>query len=531
MSRPNSLIENFRTVGTVREELLKSAKALLITGITTAGIFILARFAPYDLRQHGAGFYLIPVMLAATRWGIVPAIVAALSGAASAAYFLYDPIFSFYIVDPSEIVDLVRFILVAVVTGHLATSLRRQLDVSRAREVELENLNALSRKLTTSYSPQQIFEAIETYFVSVLRRRCVVVLPATGTAENASARVPEAVSAAASDWDRGSFGAGPAERSVIAQGNTWILRALSDKHPKFGVLAVEIGPTPGAMSDEVRTRIETAIAEGLATIDRLDMSRAVEEARLHSQTNQLRDALIGSVSHDLRTPLASIMGGASVLADAPAVLKDARLSALAKGVRDEAMRLNSDIQNLLDAARITSHGIEPRNEWSDPADIVNAAVARTALRYPDHRIVLKLADELPLLRTDPMLLEQALGQVIGNAAKFSSAGSTIRIAVANEDGRLVFEVADEGLGLTSDERPRIAERFYRSERHAAKIPGSGLGLWIANTFVESCGGRLEATSLGVGKGTTIRIALPLLADALQGEDQYDSALVRAADEI
>jgi two-component system sensor histidine kinase KdpD len=222
----------------------------------------------------------------------------------------------------------------------------------------------------------------------------------------------------------------------------------------------------------------------------------------------LRDALIGSVSHELRTPLASIMGAATVLADAPVVAKEMRLRSLATVVREEAERLNNDIQNLLDATRVSRQDLQPRRQWVDPADIINAAIERRLGRLAEHRIISDIQPDLPLVDVDPMLIEQALGQIIDNAVKYSPAGSTIKVTASAQDQQAVLSVHDEGMGLTQQEQAHLWERFFRGERHIAKITGSGLGLWIARAFVTANSGRLEAASEGVGRGTTISLCLP-----------------------
>ena len=241
----------------------------------------------------------------------------------------------------------------------------------------------------------------------------------------------------------------------------------------------------------------------------LKIQSAKSEAKAFTEAQQLRDALIGSVSHELRTPLASILGGVSILAETPAVTKDVQLASLTKGIRDESVRLNSDIQNLLDAARITSQGLQSREDWTDPTDIINFAVDRTKLRYPSHRFELHFAADNAFIHVDPVLVEQALAQILSNVAKFSAPGSTVYLSGSAEGDEFVMSVRDQGVGLTADEMKRLTEKFYRSPRHAAQIPGSGLGLWIADTFVTRSGGRIEALSPGEGKGTTVRLIFPL----------------------
>lgn len=247
---------------------------------------------------------------------------------------------------------------------------------------------------------------------------------------------------------------------------------------------------------------------GAATYLILKIEAVRHTAERLAETNLLRDALLGSVSHELRTPLTSIVGGISILADAPMLAKDVRLSSLANGVRDEAMRLNADIQNLLDAARITSKGLQTRQDWTDPADVVAAAISRVAGRFPGRRIEFLSDENLPLVYLDPVLVEQAIGQIIANALKFSPAGSDIEVSARVVDRQLVVSVTDKGAGLTADEKRHIAERFFRGERHIGKIPGSGLGLWIAETFISTSGGVLKASSPGENLGTTMQITFP-----------------------
>jgi two-component system sensor histidine kinase KdpD len=257
--------------------------------------------------------------------------------------------------------------------------------------------------------------------------------------------------------------------------------------------------------------VNTAIsllAVGLTTFLAIRIESAKFTAKTLLEADQLRDALIGSVSHELRTPLASILGGASILADMPSVMRDPRLSSLANGIRDEAMRLNSDIQNLLDAALITSQGLHSRRDWTDPTDVIDAAVERIRARFPHRSIELDLGRDLPLVHIDPVLVEQALSQIIANAAKFSTAPSPIRVNAGVKEGELMIAIRDEGVGLSAEEKSRLSERFFRGQRHVGKISGSGLGLWIANTFIVSSGGSLAALSSGEGQGTTIQVVFP-----------------------
>jgi two-component system sensor histidine kinase KdpD len=249
-------------------------------------------------------------------------------------------------------------------------------------------------------------------------------------------------------------------------------------------------------------------------LDRLDIARVIDDARMRAETETLREALIGSVSHELRTPLASILGSATVLCNTPTVIGDERLGALAGVIRDEAERLNSDIQNLLDATRITSKSIKPLQQWVEPSDLVNAALERRERRLSGHVVTVDVARDLPLIYVDAVLMEQALVQIIDNAAKYSPPGSVITVTARREGSEVVLAVSDQGAGFTEEERGRLGERFFRGERHLATTPGSGLGLWIANAFVTASGGELEATSGGANQGSMVAIRLPVVREAI-----------------
>jgi K+-sensing histidine kinase KdpD len=242
--------------------------------------------------------------------------------------------------------------------------------------------------------------------------------------------------------------------------------------------------------------------------------------RRHDEIDRLREALIGSVSHELRTPLASILGASSVIAESPNVKSDPHLATLANVVREEADRLNHDIQNLLDATRISSEGIRAKREWIDPADIVNIAIERRRRNLAGHKVVVKLADALPLFEGDAVLFDQALGQLLSNAAKYSPPNSEITVEARQQGGMLEFGVTDHGAGLAGEERERWGERFYRGQRHLQTTTGSGLGTWIAKAFIEASGGTIQAMSAGPGLGCTVIIKLPIPDQPPQEADTH-----------
>jgi two-component system, OmpR family, sensor histidine kinase KdpD len=485
------------------------AAALALVAATTIAIYGLISFVGL---RHGAIIYLIPVTFAATRWGLVPALSAAVAGSVAAEYFFYEPTFSFAVTDPQEIVDLILYISVAVVTSPLAASQKRQAELAVQREIDMRGLYAFSRRLASAYTATDIYRAIQDHLSELLSRK--VVLLGIGHAPETRVDWPRDVSLPSRVSDSSAAIASgqsdPATELIVDDGNgdVWLVRAVSARTRDLGVIAIALGHGPPEQVAAIKRQVDAVLADATATLERLDFARAISDARIRAETALLRDALIGSVSHELRTPLASIMGAATVLAAAPAITKEQRLRSLAIVVREEAERLNDDIQKLLDATRISRQDLQPRRQWIDPADIVNAAIEHKRGRLAAHVTVFDIEPDLPLVNVDPTLIEQALGQILDNAAKYSPPGSTLKVMACAEQGQAVLSVRDEGVGLTLQEQAQIWERFFRGERHKAKITGSGLGLWIARAFVAANGGTIDAASEGPDRGTTISIRLP-----------------------
>jgi two-component system sensor histidine kinase KdpD len=500
----------------IRKELPGVGLTLGMVGGLTAVLFGLI----YEFGlAHGSLVYLIPVLIAATRWGVISAVVAAIGGVLASAFFFYPPLYSFRIADPQEVINLILFIFVAVVVSHLATRLKRELEMARQREIDMRDLYAFSRRLAVAFDVPDIHSAIEYHLASVMQREVVLFASAREVSNSAGRRagitVPQQVLAEVIEVNAGRRDATHGETVTVDNGEVWLIRAVSPKSTEFGVIAVNLASESKESSDDLRVRVDAVLADATATLERLGVAHAISEARMRAQTDQLREALIDSVSHELRTPLASILGAATVLSAAPALAKENKLRALVHDVRDEAERLNDDIQNLLDATRISSDGIKPHTEWAEPSDIINSAIERCRHRLGDRRITLNLPLDLPLIHVDPVLVQQALVQIVDNAAKYSPSGSQIVVAARARDGRMTMSVSDQGTGLTANEQTQMWGRFARGERHATTTSGFGLGLWIANAFILANGGKMNAISKGPDQGTTVAIELPVTQAAVQ----------------
>ncbi|MBV9626759.1 MAG: DUF4118 domain-containing protein [Xanthobacteraceae bacterium] len=457
--------------------------------------------------------YLIPVVVAATRWGFWPAFAAAFAGTAIADFFFIKPYYSFWVADPREVIELLVFLIVALITSNLAARLKRERDVSHAREQEMRGLYEFSRQLAASFTAVDLISAVQDYLTNTMRRRTILVPPpamggALGGGDDLPARVVEAAMAM---MDSG----GGLSRRTLADGDSghvWLLQVASSDTANYGVIAVDLDLAGGEAASQLEQQVETVLAETIGRLRQIDVGYALSEARLRTQWDVLRQALVGNVSHELRSPLASILGSASVLDRVPAIRQSEHTRALVETVQQAAKRLDADIRRLLDATRITAGGVCPQRDWVDPVDLIDRALAHKGATLVSHRLAVKISPDLPLVRVDGALIEQAIGQVLENAAKYSPPDSLITIAARAEQDCVVISVADEGHGLTVTEQDQVGRRSFRGERSHKATPGSGLGLWIAQCFVTANGGMLEARSQGAGLGSTISIRL----DAAQG---------------
>lgn len=486
---------------------------LMVAGLTVIMIGLIEEAG----LTHGSVLYLIPVMLAAARWGVLPALAAAVTGGLAAAFFFYPPRYSFYIRDPQEVVDLTLFVIVALITSQLASRLKQQLELARRREVDMRDLYAFSRRLALAFGTTDIHAAIEDHLTAVMQRKVMLFATprcANGTAKHADGAVPTQVRAEVEEISAGHRD--PTAGTMVRddRDGLWLVRAVSSKSTEYGVIAVDLGRHTSEDLADLRIRVDTVLADATATLERLGVAHAISEARMRSEAEQLREALIGSVSHELRTPLASILGAATVLSAAPALQNEKKLKALVHDVRDEAERLNNDIQNLLDATRISSDAVKPHTEWAEPVDIIQSAIERSRRRFEHRHLTLDVPADLPLVHVDPVMMQQALVQIFDNAVKYSHDGSRLELTARADNGTLVISVADEGVGLTADETARMWDRFFRSERHSGSTSGSGLGLWIAKAFIAANGGNTRATSAGPGRGTMVSIELPVTQAAV-----------------
>jgi two-component system sensor histidine kinase KdpD len=286
------------------------------------------------------------------------------------------------------------------------------------------------------------------------------------------------------------------------------------------VLGISFEVPKRQLTEEQRRLLEALLDQVAVAIERTTLASAIEDARLLTETERLRAALLSSVSHDLRTPLVSIIGSATSLAGCNGALSSADRSQLVQTILEESERLNRYVQNLLDMTRLGYGALQPNRDWTDLREIVGRVVQRMK-RPAGLEIEVAIPDSLPLLYVDPVLIEQVLVNILDNAAKHSPAGGRIGIDAARDGEELVVRVSDQGPGIPDTARESVFDMFYRVRAGDQQTAGTGLGLSICRGLIAAHGGRIEALPGPGGRGTMIAFRLPLrpVPDVVEDTDE------------
>jgi two-component system sensor histidine kinase KdpD len=299
----------------------------------------------------------------------------------------------------------------------------------------------------------------------------------------------------------------------LARGNErrrhWRLWSLDVEQERLGVIALRDAPltaTPVAQPGAV----DALIAHAALALARTRLADRLRQARVGEETERLRAALLSSISHDLRTPLAAMIGAASGLRTLDRQISEADREELLDTILSEGARLDRYIQNLLDMTRLGHGGLKLARDWVAVDDLLGAVLTRLHEPLRRHRVSVTVASGLPLLHVHPALIEQALVNVIENAAKFSPPDSAIHMGARRGDGEVVLSVSDQGAGIAPAERRRVFDLFYTTAAGDRGRHGSGLGLAIANGMIAAHGGRIEIADGPDGRGTTFSLHIPLV---------------------
>jgi two-component system sensor histidine kinase KdpD len=463
--------------------------------------------------------FLMAVLASAIAWGLRPALLACLLSVLVFNFFFIPPIYTFSIADPENVVALFFFALVAVVVSNLTAATRRQIVSARTRAKTTGELYAFSRKLAAIGALDDLLWATAYQVSSMLNVRTVLLLPAKqGSSLDLACgyppedRIDDADMAAARwSWEHNRAAGRGAD---TLPGGKWLFLPLHTGSGPIGVIGID-RDTPGPLLTPDERRLLDALADQAAVaIERISLARGLAEARLLGETERLRAALLTSISHDLRTPLASILGTVSSLRSYADRFDEKEREDLLATLQDEAERLNRFVGNLLDMTRLESGAIELRLDLADVAEIVGAALERAGSVLAQHRVEVDIAADLPMLRLDQILFEQVLFNLFDNAAKYAPQGTRIDLQARRDGDVVAITVADEGPGIPPEDLERIFDKFYRVQAQDRRRAGTGLGLAICRGFVEAQGGRIDAQNRRdrAGAVLTIRVPVPQMAE-------------------
>ncbi len=454
--------------------------------------------------------FIVAVVLVAARTRMTAAVVAALLSFLAYNFFFIEPRFTFNIGARQGVATVFLFLVAALVAGRLASRLRMQVVALRAANAQATALQALGRDLAGAADLGQVLVAGRKALERALGADAW--LRVQGREEPVDATLSE-IDRAASDWAHQHGQPTGRQTDTLAGAARWFLPLRGDRDT-LGVLGLRFDD--GVRLVPEQRRLAEAMAEDIAqAVVRTRLVAELEDARVSGETERLRSALLSSVSHDLRSPLASMIGSASSLASYGQQMGEDDRRALLDTIQQEGERLDRYIQNLLDMTRLGHRGLTLNRDWIGVDELLGSAVTRLQRYQPGVRVQTAVAADVPPVWVHPALIEQAVFNVLENAAKFSPADEPVQIDAKLVEGALRLDVRDRGPGIPEDERARIFDMFYSVERGDRGRHGTGLGLAICQGMVGAHGGSVQALPGPDGRGTVIRITLPLLSPTPQ----------------
>ena len=460
---------------------------------------------------------LLTVSLLPLRMGPGPVLIAAGVGALAWDFFFIPPIFTFSIGRVEDTMMLGIYFIVAAVTGVLSARLRARDKAARQREARTSALFALAKDLSSAHSQDEVIKAAVANISKHFEADVAVFL---GEADGdlspqphpASSMVPDAKEISVSAWVY--WNEKPAGKNTdtlpFAQATYY---PISGPRYPLGVIGVRVRQNR-KMGIDQESLLENFITQVASAIERELLNEYTKKSIVVEESERLYKTLFNSVSHELRTPVATIMGASeNLLRDVATPLGTTNLD-YAKEIHIAAERLNRLVAHLLDMTRVESGMLKPKLDWSDIRDVVHSATKELEKELALHPVSVSIQDEMPLVKLDFGLMEQALVNLLHNAAVHTPAGTTITVESFVANGECVIVVADTGPGVPHDVLPRIFDKFYRAP--SASTGGTGLGLAIVRGFVEAHGGKITAQNRAAG-GAEFTIRIPLKDEAPQFE--------------
>jgi two-component system sensor histidine kinase KdpD len=427
-------------------------------------------------------------------------------------FFFLPPLYTLNISDPESVIALGFFLGVAFIASNLTSRVQRQAAAARQRARTTEDLYLFSKKLAGTGTLDDVLWATAYQIASMLKLRVVLLLPENGSIVVKAGYPPDdtfdEADVAAARWAWENDRAAGRGADTLPGAKRLYLPLKTGRVP-VGVVGLD-NDKPGPLLTPDQRRLLDALTDQAAlAIERIQLVDDVERAKLAAEADRLRSALLTSISHDLKTPLAAILGAAGMLRDPPEGLAKEDEAELLGTVVDESERLNRFIANLLDMTRIESGAMAPNAGLNFVGDIVGTALQRTQKITAGHAVAVDIPADLPMINVDPVLFEQVLFNLIDNAAKYAPEGTTIGLKGWVDSASVVLQVIDEGPGIPAEDLERVFDSFYRVRKVDQVRAGTGLGLSICRGFVEAMGGTISAANRQDRSGALFTIRMPL----------------------
>lgn len=459
--------------------------------------------------------FLMAVLFSAVSFGMWPAIAASFLSFLAYNFLFIEPLYTFTIAKPYELFALGVFLVVAIMTSALAGRGRDQARIATNRTRATRRLYEFTRKLSSLATPDAIAEGAATEINASLDRAAVVLLEQNGDLNLCAAWPPEeALETASMTAARWAFThdepAGAATSTLPTV--PWLFLPMRTPRTRVGVVGIAQASSSAALDPESRTLLDTLTEQAAAALERASLSLEIIDARTSAETERIRNTLLASISHDFRTPLASILGSATSLSEYGEKLDEPMRKDLLGQIKDEAVNLDGMVRNLLSITRIDAGQLELRKDWIDLREIVNRTINSAKRRNAKQKFKIDLAGDFPLVHADATLAEQVIGNMIGNAISHTPPSTMVEIAGSFNAETIVLTMTDDGPGISSEILPRIFEKFASWRAYPSKSDGgegTGLGLAIAKGIMEAHGGSIEAESpVANGKGTRFILSFP-----------------------
>ncbi len=449
--------------------------------------------------------FMLAVLVVAARTHTGPALLTAVLCFLAYNFFFIEPRYTFYIDARHGVATVALFLAAALLAGRLASRLAMQVQALRIANQHANARQELSQRLAVASSEEQVVDAAHRAFRESLEADVWIRLDGRGL--HATGVEPPAPLV----QDRIPALLGQSRQAETVEEFGWWFLGLHSPQEALGVIGLKLPSSTIRLGDAQR-RLARAMSDDIAqALLRTRLVADLQSVRVANETERLRSALLSSVSHDLRTPLAGIIGAAGSLESYGDEMDEADRRSLLDTIRVEGERLDRYIQNLLDMTRLGHGQLTLQRDWIGIDELIGSAIGRLQRYRPDARFSIAIDAGLEPIWVHPALVEQALFNVIENAVKFSPPGETVAVeARLTADGRLQIDVRDRGPGIPEAERQRIFDMFHRVERGDSGPQGTGLGLAICRGMIGAHGGDVEAMQGADGRGTLVRIRLPLV---------------------